>query len=128
METIPLVIENSNDFLCETEENLLAGNSLMLATSMVIINLYEEKASYKLRATTSDFSRYQFDVGIKDRILSICAKRQRSNKSHKKRLPFGVDTFFKSFNIPKTVVVEKIKVYSRNGFLTIEMPKWEYVY
>lgn len=94
------------------------------------VNVLEEDAAYKIEVAVPGMSRKDFRIDLENDILTISSEhkeKKSENKSRYMRREFNYSTFKRSFQLPDTVDVEKIKANHEDGILKIEIPKKEEV-
>jgi HSP20 family protein len=89
-------------------------------------DIYEDEDGLSLRFDLSGVDPKDVDVRFENGVLTLRGERrleredQRDNY-HRIELPYG--TFTRSFSLPTVVDAEKIRAESKNGLLTVYLPK-----
>ena len=82
----------------------------------------ENKENYYLYLNIPGIDKKDIDLNVDDSALIVKTKRK---KDHKDCSYYGstLDNYYKSFDIPDNIQIDKIKANSKNGILTVEIPK-----
>jgi HSP20 family protein len=92
------------------------------------VNVVEEDQAYRIDIAVPGMSRKDFRIELEDHLLTISSeqKDQKEEKSHRyMRREFSYNTFKRSFQLPETIDLDKIKASHDAGILSIELPKKE---
>lgn len=89
-------------------------------------DIYEDDESVTLRFELAGIDSKDVDVRFENGVLTLKGERklekaERKENYHRVELAYG--TFTRSFSLPGTVDAERIRAESRNGVLTIVLPK-----
>jgi HSP20 family protein len=89
-------------------------------------DIYEDEDSVSLRFELAGVESKDVDVRFENGVLTLRGERKleredRRDNYHRVELSYG--TFTRSFSLPGTVDPEKIRAESRNGVLTVTLPK-----
>lgn len=89
-------------------------------------DIYEDEESVTLRFELAGVDAKEVDVRFENGVLTLRGERKmekedRRENYHRVELSYG--TFTRSFSLPGTVDADKIRAESRNGVLTIVLPK-----
>ena len=90
-------------------------------------NIEEDDKNYMIEIDMPGVRKEDLEIGIKDNILSISAKRKRTVKSENGDSKDGVvSSYEQSFNIStKGIDIENISANLNNGVLMVALPKKE---
>jgi HSP20 family protein len=93
-----------------------------------LLDLYEDKENYVLKAELPGVNKGDVNVSIQDGCLSITGERKSETRSddtevhHTERF-FG--RFQRSVTLPTAVAADKVKAQYKDGMLTVTLPKTE---
>ena len=104
--------------------NLYASDEIK---KMPHYNIEEDEKSYCIEMDMPGVKKEDLDIGIKENILSISAKRKKVKKSENgESKEEVVSSYEQSFNIStKGIDVENIQANLNNGVLIVILPKKE---
>lgn len=87
-------------------------------------NIIENEDNFELSLAVPGLEKDDIKINLEDNLLTISAEKEVENEEvNYSRKEFAYDTFSRSFKLPKTVEVEKIKADFKNGVLSIKLPK-----
>lgn len=89
-------------------------------------NIVENKNSFDLEIAAPGMDKKDFKVSINDNILTISSEKEDESKEEGKnyaRKEFVYGAFSRSFTLPETIDIDKIKAEYNNGILSIKLPK-----
>jgi len=89
-------------------------------------DIYEDEESVALRFELAGVDAKDVEVRFENGVLTLKGERklekeEKRENYHRVELNYG--TFTRSFSLPATVDAEKIRAESRNGVLTVTLPK-----
>ncbi len=90
------------------------------------VDIFEDEEGVALRFDLAGVEPKDVDIRFENGVLTLRGERklereeQRDNY-HRIELPYG--TFTRSFSLPGTIDAEKIRAESKNGILTVHLPK-----
>lgn len=92
------------------------------------VDIAETEKAFELEVAVPGFSKKDFAVDLKDGLLTISGERKFENKDEGKNFyaiqtQFG--TFKKTFQLPDSVIEDKIEASYKNGILALSIPKDE---
>ena len=96
--------------------------------SVPAVNIKENDKNFEIEVAAPGLSKEDFKVSVEKNILTVSSKKGVNNETEKDnfmRKEFGYNSFSRSFSIPETINMEKIKASRKNGILTIDLPKME---
>ena len=118
-----------NDWLLNPWANLLSSQGREIANFWKpAVDLQETDESYILEADIPGVPTKDIDVNIENNILSLSGTRQENKKEENAtytKIERFSGKFCRTFKLPTTVNVEKVKAKSENGVLKIILPKQE---
>ncbi len=91
-------------------------------------NIREDEKQFEIQLAAPGMKKEDFNLRVENNVLSVSfEKKEDDNKQGDNYLlrEFGMDSFTRSFSIPKTTDAEKISARYEHGILFISMPKLE---
>lgn len=92
------------------------------------INVIEEKEAFKVEVAAPGFDKTDFNVEVKDDVLTISTKKEEEKneegKNYKRR-EFCYSAFSRSFILPDMVDKDNLNAEYKNGILIVNIPKLE---
>ncbi len=92
------------------------------------VDIYEEGKELVLRADLPGLEKKDVDINITTNILTISGERKKEEKTEKGGYYTYERThgsFFRRFELPVGIDVDKIKAHMDNGVLEVRLPKTE---
>jgi HSP20 family protein len=89
-------------------------------------DIYEDEESVTLRFELAGVDPKNVDVRFENGVLSIRGERKlekEENRENYHRVEMSYGAFSRSFTLPTTVDAEHIRAESRNGVLSVTLPK-----
>lgn len=89
-------------------------------------NIIEHPDKFELNLAAPGMKKEDFKINLESNILTISSeKKEEENEETKNftRREFYYGTFSRSFTLPKTIDLEKIKADYDNGLLKVMLPK-----
>ncbi|MGE5424724.1 MAG: Hsp20/alpha crystallin family protein [Syntrophothermus sp.] len=89
-------------------------------------NIIEHADSFELNLAAPGMKKEDFKINLENNILTISSELQddeRENKKNYTRREFYYGSFSRSFTLPKTIDLDKIRADYENGLLKILLPK-----
>ncbi len=90
-------------------------------------NILEDEKAFTIQLAVPGMQKDDFRMEMEDNVLSVVFEKKEEEKPQEGveylRREFEMDTFTRSFSIPKTADVENIKARYDNGILHITVPK-----
>ena len=82
----------------------------------------ENQENYYLYLNIPGIDKQDIDLNVDNNALIIKTNRKKNKKNYSY---YGstLDNYYKSFDIPDNVEIDKTKATSKNGILTIKIPK-----
>ncbi len=90
------------------------------------VNIVETSNSYRVEIAAPGFAKENFRLSIDNGIITIKGEKimtQQNNTEQYLRQEFSVESFERSFNLPKAVDTNKIDASYREGILFITLGK-----
>jgi HSP20 family protein len=91
-------------------------------------NIVEQPDAFQLEIAAPGMTKDDFKINLENNILTISAEledEKRENGKNYTRKEFYYGSFSRSFTLPKTIELEKIKAEYEHGILKINLPKRE---
>ena len=91
-------------------------------------NILEKEESYEIELAAPGMKKDDFKLEVEKNVLSVVFEKEETEKKEEVEYlqrEFEMDGFTRSFTIPETADVEKIKARYDNGILFISIPKME---
>jgi len=92
------------------------------------VNIKEENDKFVLELAAPGMKKDDFKINLDNYQLTILAETKNEKKEKEDsytRREFVYNSFSRSFTLPKTIDIDKIKADYRNGILDIVLPKKE---
>ncbi len=90
------------------------------------VNVFETENSFELALAAPGYSKEDFRIKINQNVLTLSAsKKQEESTTEGKftRKEFHLQSFERSFTLPKSVNTEEIHAGYENGILNVRIPK-----
>jgi HSP20 family protein len=89
-------------------------------------DIFEDEEGVALRFELAGVDPKDVDIRFENGVLTLRGERKMENEDkrdnyHRVELAYG--TFTRSFSLPATIDAEKIRAESKNGVLTVHLPK-----
>lgn len=91
-------------------------------------NIVENKNDYQIELAAPGLEKKDFNIEIKNGILTIRAEKEEETKSENKNYlsrEFSYSSLYRSFVLPDNLLSEKIDAKYENGVLKLKLPKSE---
>ncbi len=89
-------------------------------------DIYEDEEAVSLRFELAGVEPKDVDIRFENGVLTLRGERkleQEDKRDNYHRVELSYGTFTRSFSLPGTIDAEKIKAESKNGVLTVQLPK-----
>ncbi|MBD0832001.1 Hsp20/alpha crystallin family protein [Aestuariibaculum sediminum] len=96
--------------------------------SLPKVNIVDSEDKFAIEMAVPGLEKSDFDINIDDNVLSVGAESKSEvskEEKHYTRKEFGYSSFKRTFTIPQSVDIEKIKADYKEGILKINLPKKE---
>lgn len=93
-----------------------------------VANISETASHYLIKAELPEVARKDIDVSVHEGVITIRGERRLENQSSDEkqhRIESFYGTFTRSFTLPADVDETKIEAESKDGVLTVRLPKTE---
>ena len=92
--------------------------------SVPSVNSVENNDSFEIDLAVPGMKKDDFTIELNDKILVISSDNSEYDQNERKRLnEFNYSSFQRSFKVPESVELDKIKANYKNGILKIKLPK-----
>ena len=92
--------------------------------SVPSVNSIENTDSFEIDLAVPGMKKDDFKIELIDKVLIISSENSNSIENDNMRLnEFNYSSFQRSFRIPESVELDKIKANYKNGILKIKLPK-----
>jgi len=92
------------------------------------VNIHENEKQFTLELAAPGLKKDDFKINIENQVLTISkevTEKKEEVKDNFTRREFAYNSFSRSFKVPKTILVNKIKADYKDGILSIALPKDE---
>jgi HSP20 family protein len=92
------------------------------------VNIRENDDNFALELAAPGMKKEDFSIRLNNNVLTISAENKVENEEKTEkftRREFAYGTFSRSFSLPKSIDLEKIKADYNNGILELTLPKRE---
>ena len=88
------------------------------------VNSVENNDSFEIDLAVPGMKKEDFTIELNDKVLVISSETSNTMENDKMRLnEFNFSSFQRSFRVPDSVDLDKIKASYKNGILKIKLPK-----
>ncbi len=92
--------------------------------SVPSVNSVENNDSFEIDLAVPGMKKDDFTIELNDKILVISSDNSNYDQNESTRLnEFNYSSFQRSFRVPESVELDKIKANYKNGILKIKLPK-----
>ena len=99
-------------------------NFLNRSHSVPSVNSLENNDSFEIDFAVPGMKKEDFTIELNDKVLVISSETSNTMENDKMRLnEFNFSSFQRSFRVPDSVDLDKIKASYKNGILKIKLPK-----
>ena len=91
-------------------------------------NIVEDKREYQIELAAPGLDKKDFNIEIKNGMLTISAEKEKETKSEDKNYlsrEFSYSSLYRSFVLPDNLLTDKIDAKYENGVLKLKLPKSE---
>jgi len=92
------------------------------------VNIRENEDGFVLEMAAPGMQKSDFKINLDNNVLTLSSEKQEekeeSNERYSRR-EFNYGSFTRSFSLPKTINLDKIKADYKDGILSINLPKRE---
>jgi HSP20 family protein len=96
------------------------------SASLPSVNIIEDKEEFRIDLAAPGLSKKDFAIDIHNKVLTISSENKDENEEKTEnymRREFHYSSFKRSFSLPETVELDKIKATHQNGILRVHIPK-----
>ena len=114
------------DSLFNAYNRSLSGESKLASDWKPSVDILEDEKSFVIKAELAGVPKEDIKVEINDNILTLSGERKsevKDEKHHRVERFYG--SFSRSFSLPDSVDETNIKAESKDGILTLTLPKQE---
>lgn len=89
-------------------------------------NIIEHPESFELNLAAPGLKKEDFKINLENNVLTISSELENEKHEEGKnftRKEYYYGSFSRSFTLPKTINIDKIKADYENGILTVMLPK-----
>lgn len=88
-------------------------------------NILEDEKQFEIQLAAPGMNKEDFNLNVDNQVLSVSygKKEEEKEEDNYLRREFGMDSFTRSFSIPKTTDAENISARYEQGILYISVPK-----
>ncbi len=89
-------------------------------------DIYEDEEAIRVRFELAGVDPKNVEVRFENGVLTLRGERKLENEDRREsyhRVELSYGTFTRSFSLPGTIDAEKIRADSKNGILTVHLPK-----
>ena len=90
------------------------------------VDIYEEKDNIIIKAELPGMKKDDLSIEVKDNVLTLSGERKHEEETKKEnfhRIERSYGKFSRSFTLPDSVKVDKVKANYKDGVLEISLPK-----
>ena len=92
--------------------------------SVPSVNSIENDNSFEIELAVPGMKKDDFTIQLNDKVLVISSENTNSVENNSMSLnEFNYSSFQRSFTVPETVELDKIKANYKNGILKVKLPK-----
>lgn len=95
------------------------------AVSRPAANIKESDDGFEVELAIPGLEKKDVKINLEHNVLNISSEKVTQAEENYSRKEFAYQVFNRSFSLPKSVDVEKIKADHKNGILYISLPKKE---
>ena len=117
------VIRNYDSLFNELFNNVQSTNKFS-----PLANVKEGEENFEIEMAIPGFKKDDFKVEVNERVLSVSSVINQETEENEEgyiRKEFSVNSFERTFRLPKTVDSDQIGASYENGILTLSLPKKE---
>ena len=116
-----------NELMEDFDRNLFSRqNGRQMMTPAV--NIRENEEGFVLEMAAPGMQKSDFKINLDNNVLTLSSEKQEekeeSNERYSRR-EFNYSSFTRSFSLPKTINLDKIKADYKDGILSVSLPKRE---
>ena len=93
------------------------------SNSLPSVNSIENNDSFEIDLAVPGMKKDDFIIELNDKVLVISSEKSSINNENMRLNEFDYSSFQRSFRVPESVELDKIKANYKNGILKIKLPK-----
>ena len=105
------------------KEKIMPERSRDIPAVAPLVDIYENDEELLLRTDLPGVEKKDITVNIDNGKLTLSGARKQETKGSAQWIEFGSVEYLRTFSVPQTIDVEKIKAELNNGVLNLHMPK-----
>lgn len=86
-------------------------------------NISETEEAFNLNLFVPGYSKEQVNIELDEFVLTVSAEIENENEQTEWRKEYVLDSFSRSFRLPKSIDIDAIKAEQKDGVLNIVIPK-----
>jgi HSP20 family protein len=90
-----------------------------------LVDIYENEDELLLQADVPGVAKEDVNVRVDNGTLTVSATRRVNGDGNAQWLEFGEAEYRRSFSVPQTIAVDKVRAELKDGVLTLHLPKSE---
>jgi len=116
-----------NELMEDFDRNLLGrqtGRQMMTPA----VNIRENEDGFVLEMAAPGMQKSDFKINLDNNVLTLSSEKQEEKEENTEkfsRREFNYGIFCRSFSLPKTINLDKIKADYKDGILSVSLPKRE---
>lgn len=123
--SLPSLSSWMDDILSKSFDNEFVSN-FNTGITLPAVNVLDKDEEYVVEMAVPGLRKENFDVSLDNQMLSISAElttdKEDVNDNYTRR-EFGYSSFKRTFSLPETVEMDKIKAKYEDGILKVLLPK-----
>ena len=116
-----------NRLFTNWEPRFAANDELMTSGNFVpAVDIYEDEHALRLKFEVPGIDQKELDIRLENNTLTVRGERKLEKEEKQEnfhRIERSYGSFVRSFTLPNTVEVDKVKADYENGVLNITLPK-----
>jgi HSP20 family protein len=121
--TAAAVTENSRPVTASADKNLATRDETLYLAPPV--DIFETEEALTVIADLPGVGKDDVDIRVEDNVLTIKGKSNYALHSQAIREEFGLQGYYRQFRLSDEVDQNKISAETKNGVLTVTLPKAE---
>ena len=93
------------------------------SSSSPATNIKETDGAFELSLLVPGYTKEQVNIELDELVLTISAELKKEDENLEWKREYRVESFSRSFRLPKTADVDAIKAEQKDGVLRLEIPK-----
>lgn len=125
--SLPSLSSWMDDILNEKSDRHFVSN-FNTGITLPAVNVLDKAEEYVVEMAVPGLKKSDFDINLDNHMLTISATLNSENEDLREnytRREFGYSSFKRTFSLPETVEMDKIKAKYEDGLLMVVLPKRE---